>query len=168
MITNNPELLDPALVRPGRFSTRLRMDYLRLPSFLDMLGLHFGTMAKGCEDQSGISNARESVRHQTDLGKICEVVSGVTEPVDIQGDIKTFPKLSSADVLRVREAISALCSNLNCQDDEGVAGIQISPAEVESICAVSSTLDEFLENFKKISVKEMVDLEDVGGTSASA
>ncbi|CAD2218410.1 ATPase family associated with various cellular activities (AAA), putative [Angomonas deanei] len=44
LVTDHPERLDPALVRPGRVSTRLRMDYIRLPSLERMCGLHFGDL----------------------------------------------------------------------------------------------------------------------------
>ena len=44
MITEHPEWLDPALIRPGRFSVRLRFDYIEMAALMSMLGLYYGDM----------------------------------------------------------------------------------------------------------------------------
>ncbi|CCW66292.1 unnamed protein product [Phytomonas sp. Hart1] len=45
LITNHPERLDPALVRPGRISLRVRMDFVRFEDLAAIAGLHFGDSA---------------------------------------------------------------------------------------------------------------------------
>ncbi|CBH12383.1 hypothetical protein, conserved [Trypanosoma brucei gambiense DAL972] len=147
MITNFPERLDPALVRPGRFGTKLRMDYLQLPALLDMLGLHFGAVLR----ESGESGTDESSDGNDNAG------GGVSQPLRA---IRTFergeadsvntsapPKLSAYDVARVRDVVAALNDSRKGREGEDVSGLMISPAEVESMCAVSTTLDEFLLRF---------------------
>ncbi|EKF39642.1 hypothetical protein MOQ_000126 [Trypanosoma cruzi marinkellei] len=127
MITNHPERLDPALVRPGRFSLKLRMDYIQLPALLDMLGLHFG-----------------SVR-PADGGDTNEKMSGKLSANEASGE-KTLqlPKLSDAEAERVRQAIAAIQEKKK-QDGGGFVGLTISPAEVESMCTVCTSLEEFID-----------------------
>ncbi|CCW61948.1 unnamed protein product [Phytomonas sp. EM1] len=45
LITSHPERLDPALVRPGRISLRVRMDFVRFEDLAAIAGLHFGDSA---------------------------------------------------------------------------------------------------------------------------
>lgn len=44
MTTYHPEWLDPALVRPGRFSMRLHLDYVQFDALVQMVGLHVGDL----------------------------------------------------------------------------------------------------------------------------
>lgn len=50
--TSDPTHLDAALTRPGRFSTRVRMDYIRLGELISMTGLHFGEVHPSRDDVS--------------------------------------------------------------------------------------------------------------------
>ncbi|KAG8341724.1 hypothetical protein TRVL_07450 [Trypanosoma vivax] len=149
MITNNPELLDPALVRPGRFSTRLRMDYVRLPALLEMVGLHFGTIRRSTEE-SGISDDLKGSRYVSASESHGErqserSVAGFHWEADT-GDVSSaLPKLSDADVAKVRNVVSLLNDQRERKFGERMEQLRISPAEVEVMCAVSNSLDEFLE-----------------------
>ncbi|EAN88268.1 hypothetical protein C3747_22g63 [Trypanosoma cruzi] len=127
MITNHPERLDPALVRPGRFSLKLRMDYIQLPALLDMLGLHFG-----------------SVR-PADGGDTNEKTSGKLSANEASGaKALPLPKLSDAEAERVRQAIAAIQEKKK-QAEGDFVGLTISPAEIESMCTVCNSLDEFID-----------------------
>lgn len=51
MVTDHPERLDPALVRPGRMSTLLRFDFIDFDALAKMLGLYFGGVEPSPESQ---------------------------------------------------------------------------------------------------------------------
>lgn len=46
MITDHPERLDPALLRPGRLSTHIRFDYIQLDELVGLCGLFYGAECK--------------------------------------------------------------------------------------------------------------------------
>ncbi|RNF09098.1 a44l protein-like protein [Trypanosoma rangeli] len=127
MITSHPKLLDPALVRPGRFSFKLRLDYVRLPALLDMLGLHFGSIDLG---------EGEDVDEKTSVNLIANSTCAAR--------LVSLPRLSDVEAEHVRQVITTLHAKRNQTEGDSL-GFTISPAEVESMCTVSSTLDEFLE-----------------------
>ncbi|ESL12210.1 hypothetical protein TRSC58_00026 [Trypanosoma rangeli SC58] len=127
MITSHPELLDPALVRPGRFGFKLRLDYVRLPALLDMLGLHFGSVDLGEDEEVDEETSVNFVANSTRAAK----------PVSL-------PRLSDVEAERVRQVVTTFHAKRNQTEVDSV-GLTISPAEVESMCTVSGTLDEFLE-----------------------
>lgn len=43
MTTNHPEVLDPALIRPGRVDKKLLLDYIKAPACMNMVEHYFGT-----------------------------------------------------------------------------------------------------------------------------
>jgi len=46
MTTNHPELLDPALIRPGRVNLKINLDYIELAEALEMIEFYYGGMHK--------------------------------------------------------------------------------------------------------------------------
>ncbi|KAK7201577.1 a44l protein-like protein [Novymonas esmeraldas] len=60
MITDHPERLDPALLRPGRLSTHVRFDYVELDQLLRMCGLFFGAVCRDVRGSLTASGARSS------------------------------------------------------------------------------------------------------------
>ncbi|ORC87948.1 uncharacterized protein TM35_000191920 [Trypanosoma theileri] len=142
MITNHPERLDPALVRPGRFSVKLRMDYIRLPALLDMLGLHFGSV-EDKNDKNDTENDNENDNKNVKESKLVEYKSGNISVTKTMGNLK-LPKLNAVDAARVREVVAKLETRNNEQGTKST-GLVISPAEVEAMCTVCATLDEFIE-----------------------
>ncbi|RNF26611.1 a44l protein-like protein [Trypanosoma conorhini] len=130
MVTSHPEMLDPALVRPGRFSFKLRLDYVRLPALLDMLGLHFG---------STLLDEGDEVDEKTTVSLLGSDTC-VKKPVPL-------PRLSDVEAEHVRQVITMLQAK-NSHGEGDSVGLTISPAEVESLCTLSTTLDEFLELLK--------------------
>ncbi|KAH9600598.1 ATPase [Trypanosoma melophagium] len=148
MITNHPERLDPALVRPGRFSVKLRMDYIRLPALLDMLGLHFGSVGDNNDENDKDENENDNGNDNKDKrimkeNKLVEYSSEKTFLTKSMGK-PILPKLSGNDAARVCEAIAELETRNNEQGIKST-GLVISPAEVEAMCTVCTTLEEFLE-----------------------
>ncbi|KEG12300.1 hypothetical protein DQ04_01821050 [Trypanosoma grayi] len=143
MITNRPGRLDAALVRPGRLSTTLRLDYIQLPAMLSMLGLHFGSVVHAGSNKTNCHIGEDDVKVKEDPAGRGAGKTGSVNPTTKP----PLPELSAADATRVRETIAALHAGKS-QRVGGATGLVISPAEVEAMCAVSSTLDEFLSHLQ--------------------
>ncbi|XUY36885.1 nucleoside triphosphate hydrolase, putative [Leishmania panamensis] len=148
MITEHPEWLDPALVRPGRFSVRLRLDYMEMEALVQMLGLYYGDVehsprgigagagAVGADAGSGVGAARAAQ---------CPAVGAAGRAV--------HRELSEAQVARVRGAVAALEEEAEAAaarevDTDGSGErkycFQVTPCEVEMLCMGQDDLEGFL------------------------
>jgi hypothetical protein len=95
MTTNHPTQLDPALIRPGRINTKIKLDFMRPPEMKSMLTHHFGSLSTADENQ---------------LERILEEF----RPLD-----KEY--------------------------------FDLTPAEVEQLCAESDTMTEFFANLRRFA-----------------
>lgn len=62
MSTQHPERLDPALVRPGRISIKLRMDYIQFDALVGMAGLHFGEVEPSSPEEWAVTKKWEEIQ----------------------------------------------------------------------------------------------------------
>lgn len=60
--TQHPERLDPALVRPGRISVKIRMDYVQFDALVGMAGLHFGDLEPSLQDEWDVMKKWEEMQ----------------------------------------------------------------------------------------------------------
>lgn len=172
MTTSNPEMLDPALVRPGRISFKIRMDYIRFEALCDMAGLHFGEVEPKVvnitdimEEMDTTYNAgRKTSSVVLDAEKLTSptTFSTVVDGVEVNPSLtsKQSPedtafqvpigaaaarlplrKLSAAQVQRLRDRIASLEKVKDANYN-----FQISPAEVEMLCAENEHFDEFIDS----------------------
>ncbi|KAI5686142.1 AAA domain [Leishmania braziliensis] len=154
MITEHPEWLDPALVRPGRFSVRLRLDYMEMEALVQMLGLYYGDVehsprgigagagAVGADAGSGVGAARAAQ---------CPAVGAAGRAV--------HRELSEAQVARVRGAVAALEEEAEAAAarEVGTDGsgerkycFQVTPCEVEMLCMGQDDLEGFLTQLARV------------------
>lgn len=61
MSTQHPERIDPALIRPGRMSVKIRMDYIQFDALAGMAGLHFGDVPPSSQEESAITKKLEEM-----------------------------------------------------------------------------------------------------------
>ena len=95
MTTNHPEILDPALIRPGRIDQRILLGYMKWHNVVDMINHYFQLKEDGGEG------------------------------------------LSEKHVARVRDAILG-------DDAKGIAGLDLTPAQVEQLSAENDTVEEMI------------------------
>jgi chaperone BCS1 len=95
MTTNHPTQLDPALIRPGRINTKIKLDFMRPPEMKAMLSHHFGPLSTA--DETQLEHILEEIR-----------------PLD-----KEY--------------------------------FDLTPAEVEQLCAESDTMVEFFANLRRFA-----------------
>ncbi|KAG5504967.1 hypothetical protein JKF63_04414 [Porcisia hertigi] len=157
MITEHPEWLDPALIRPGRFSVRLRLDYMEMEALVRMLGLYYGDVTHSprghgtCAGDvgTGVDGGVEAAHAAR-----CPTVAGVERAV--------HRELSEAQVARVRGFVAALeaeaaaahkaeaaaahkaAANGYCGGGGGKYRFQVTPCEVEMLCMEQDDLEGFL------------------------
>lgn len=62
MSTQHPERLDPALVRPGRISVKIRMDFVQFDALVGMAGLHFGDVEPSAQDEWDVMKKWEEMQ----------------------------------------------------------------------------------------------------------
>ncbi|KPA85722.1 hypothetical protein ABB37_00091 [Leptomonas pyrrhocoris] len=123
MITEHPEWLDPALIRPGRFSARLRFDYIEMAALVSMLGLYYGDVvhaACGVGDAVAAEEARARAARAV------------------------HRELSGAQAAAVRAAVAALEAEAVARGEGCGYRFQVTPCEVEMLCMEQDTLDGFL------------------------
>ncbi|EGZ26607.1 hypothetical protein PHYSODRAFT_475367, partial [Phytophthora sojae] len=72
MTTNHPEMLDPALVRPGRISKKLHLDYMSTEQMGNMISYYFSTTLTA-EQRSRLETLEDSDRVLTpaDIEELC-------------------------------------------------------------------------------------------------
>eukprot|EP00796_Vickermania_ingenoplastis_P010195 gene10195-7143_t len=176
MTTNSPEMLDPALVRPGRISSKIRMDYIRFPSLVDMAGLHFGAVAPPEVDIADILEKmdREFNRHTSPQKESSEgvekEVDGAEKPSDPAAEAESFHvpigaalsrvpvrQLSEAQVQQLRNAIAELEAEKKPEHN-----FHITPAAIEILCAECDSLDEFIQMLRSVIRGERVPLGRMG------
>jgi len=72
MTTNHPEILDPALIRPGRIDQKLLLGYMRWPNVVDMIKHYFllgdGADGKGTLDESLVNRVRDAILGDDEKG----------------------------------------------------------------------------------------------------
>lgn len=186
MITDHPEWLDPALVRPGRISTRLRLDYIQLDALIQMVGLHFGDvdpisdltvvgLMEKLEEELKVNLARmramrqalASVEKAPPSGEESSSTAPVEEdnvvvPTGVAESRLPHRRLSEAQTSQVRGCIAALEEaseervHLAKGDREAGYNFQITPAGVELMCAQTDTLYSFLELLSRVIKREVV------------
>jgi len=69
MTTNHPEILDPALIRPGRIDQKLLLGYMKWPNVVDMINHYFQLKEDGKEGLSAELVARVRAAILGDGGK---------------------------------------------------------------------------------------------------
>lgn len=94
MITDHPERLDPALLRPGRLAMHLRFDYIELDDLIGLCGLFFGekcSCAKGAlqDSEAAIPTAQTKQRQHSSR---CYYATVKTD----NDDLPVFPHERSA------------------------------------------------------------------------
>ncbi|KPI82497.1 hypothetical protein ABL78_8493 [Leptomonas seymouri] len=133
MITEHPEWLDPALIRPGRFSARLRFDYIEMAALVSMLGLYYGDVVHpACGAADGGSSA------------------AATQEVRARAARAVHRELSGAQVAAVRAAVAALEAEAAAQGEGCRYRFQVTPCEVEMLCMEQDTLDGFLSQLANV------------------
>merc|ERR550514_2384999 len=63
MTTNHPEILDPALIRPGRIDQKLLLGYMKWPNVVDMINHYFQLYESGGEglSESLVARVRDAI-----------------------------------------------------------------------------------------------------------
>jgi len=82
MTTNYPEILDPALIRPGRIDQKLLLGYMKSPNVVDMINHYFQLTKDGgdglCEEY--VSRVRDAI-----LGNDAKGVPGLSlTPAEVE------------------------------------------------------------------------------------
>jgi hypothetical protein len=125
MITEHPEWLDPALIRPGRFSVRLRFDYIEMAALMSMLGLYYGDVV------------------HAEVGEDAGAAGGAAAAT--AGEARAVHReLSGAQSAAVRAAVAALEAEACARGDGCGYRFHVTPCEVEMLCMEQDTLDGFL------------------------
>ncbi|CAJ1988793.1 mitochondrial chaperone [Leishmania donovani] len=156
MITEHPEWLDPALIRPGRFSVRLRLDYMEMETLVQMLGLYYGDVAHsrrgsgagadGCAAGAGVG------------GRVEAACAAQYSAAGSAAGCVVHRELSEAQVARVRGVVAALEAEADAAgarevSADGSSGsgsgeskyrFQVTPCEVEMLCMEQDDLEGFL------------------------
>merc|ERR1719473_1079170 len=60
MTTNHPEILDPALIRPGRIDQKLLLSYMKWPNIVQMIE-HYFQMGMGGLGKDLVARVRDAV-----------------------------------------------------------------------------------------------------------
>ncbi|GET88563.1 mitochondrial chaperone, putative [Leishmania tarentolae] len=154
MITEHPEWLDPALIRPGRFSVRLRLDYMEMEALVQMLGTYYGDVvhsrrASGSDTGCCVVDA--------DVGGAVEAAHvGQYPAAGATAGCAVHRELSEVQVARVHEVVAALeaeaeasaAREVSTDDDSGSGEskyrFQVTPCEVEMLCIEQDDLEGFL------------------------
>ncbi|CAC9488099.1 mitochondrial_chaperone_-_putative [Leishmania infantum] len=156
MITEHPEWLDPALIRPGRFSVRLRLDYMEMETLVQMLGLYYGDVAHsrrgsgagadGCAAGAGVG------------GRVEAACAAQYSAAGSAAGCVVHRELSEAQVARVRGVVAALEAEADAAAAREVSAdgsngsgsgeskyrFQVTPCEVEMLCMEQDDLEGFL------------------------
>jgi len=132
--TDHPEWLDAALIRPGRFSSHVRFDYIDFAGLTAILGLFYGE-----------KDYRESTSHHMPTSSGAGVAAAVTDVVKVppvphtetilseekvmaeerrQGARKVHRELSDAQVSVVRDVIAKL------EDEAAAEKAESNPQEL--------------------------------------
>ncbi|KAG5501685.1 hypothetical protein JIQ42_05536 [Leishmania sp. Namibia] len=124
MITEHPEWLDPALIRPGRFSVRLRLDYMEMEALVQMLGLYYGDVAPSA--RSGVE-AVHTAHRELSAAQVARVHAVV------------------AALEAEAAAVAAACKPVaDGGGNDSTYRFQVTPSEVEMLCMEQDDLDGFL------------------------
>lgn len=166
MTTNTPEMLDPALVRPGRISYKIFMDYVRFEEMAEMAGLHFGDiepapasvtdMMTFLEEKFLVKKEKADAKEEPKpASKFAKAVLSREEeeeedtkeealqiPVGAAAALMPLRKLSEGQTERLRSVIAEL--EKESLQAPHPFNFQIAPAEVEVMCASCETLEEFI------------------------
>lgn len=130
MITEHPEWLDPALIRPGRFSVRLRFDYIEMAALMSMLGLYYGDMVHTeCGDGAAAAGSGAAAKDAEARARAARAV---------------HRELSGAQAAAVRAAVAALEAEADARGTGCGYRFHVTPCEVEMLCMEQDTLDGFL------------------------
>ncbi|KAG5479246.1 hypothetical protein LSCM4_01835 [Leishmania orientalis] len=125
MITEHPEWLDPALIRPGRFSVRLRLDYMEMEALVQMLGLYYGDVAPTA--RSGVEAVHTAHRELSaaQVARVHDVVAALEAEA---------------------AAVAAACKPVTDGGggNDSTYRFQVTPSEVEMLCMEQDDLDGFL------------------------
>ncbi|GET88562.1 mitochondrial chaperone, putative [Leishmania tarentolae] len=154
MITEHPEWLDPALIRPGRFSVRLRLDYMEMEALVQMLGAYYGDVVHS-QRASGSDTGCCVV--DADVGGAVEAAHvGQYPAAGATAGCAVHRELSEVQVARVHEVVAALeaeaeasaAREVSTDDDSGSGEskyrFQVTPCEVEMLCIEQDDLEGFL------------------------
>lgn len=152
MITEHPEWLDPALIRPGRFSARLRFDYIEMAALVSMLGLYYGDVvhAEGGEAAAaGATGAAGSGGGGGAASAASDASTGaggaaVSAEARARGARAVHRELSGAQAARVRAGVAALEAEADARGEGCGYRFHVTPCEVEMLCMEQDTLDGFL------------------------
>lgn len=122
MTTNHPEILDPALIRPGRIDQRLLLGYMRWQNVVEMIKHYFQLGTEGL-DESLVKRVREAI-----LGN----------------DAKGLPalNLTPAQVEQLSAEHDDVASMVAALEAKATGMIQVSPrrpAEVSRQVSMSAT-----------------------------
>jgi len=74
MTTNHPEILDPALIRPGRIDQKLLLGYMKWPNVVDMINHYFQLKEDG---EQGLSEELVARVRKAILGNDAQGVPGL-------------------------------------------------------------------------------------------
>ncbi|KAK7195629.1 mitochondrial chaperone [Novymonas esmeraldas] len=155
MITEHPEWLDPALIRPGRFSARLRFDYIEMDALVRMLGLYYGDVVHAppsgdatgvvSSSSSGSGGGVEAARHAAAAAAARVVHRELSEAqvASVRGAVAALEAEAAAAA-----AAAAAAREAGTASDGAGSDVQhrfhVTPCEVEMLCMEQDDLDGFL------------------------
>ncbi|KAG7396136.1 hypothetical protein PHYBOEH_002740 [Phytophthora boehmeriae] len=92
MTTNHPELLDPALVRPGQISKKLHLSYMSIQQMEKMIAFYFSTTLTS-EQRTRLEVLRGSSQKfsPADIEEICAENFSVADAVDQDSEERVNP-----------------------------------------------------------------------------
>jgi hypothetical protein len=154
MITDHPERLDPALLRPGRLDTHLRFDYIELDALTDLCGLFYGTEClpmKGTPQNGTLTGPAKTLR-----GELFACTTDATDhdkppcfPHETAGDSTRLPPGTNAHTVGGSHDDPLLkWQRRNFNNGEAAAKLQeqvirqLSPTQAEQVRACIAALEK--------------------------
>lgn len=184
MATKNPELVDPALIRPGRISCKVKMDYIRWDALVSMAGLHYGevTPEKSSSTQTAIARrleeellpkneqeinshkndakadssngSKSSLPFSQDTAPLLELTPGMVEARLPLRSLSHTQKIYLRDRLVELEKEAGEISSE--AGDSKCYKFHITHGEVEILCIEKNTFEEFVDALSSLIRGELV------------